>query len=100
MNLAHVFCKVKGMTVDEARDRYEGCCIDFAGDLADWIGPEARMAYFDNLEIGKWRYHCAVQVGDEIHCLWNRDPVKLRDYLQMLGAATVEYPAEEHEFAV
>lgn len=95
MNLAHQFAQSLGLTVEEAREAYDGTCIDFAGDfLEDHLHGNGRLAYFGELCDPRWTYHAAVEVDGVIHDLWHDSPLPLDDFMTLIGAATVEYPAE------
>jgi len=99
MNLAHEFARSLGMTVQECREHYDDACIDFAGDLHEHLkakGVKPRMAFFNNTGDPRWRYHCAVQVGDHIHDLWEPDEaVPFAMYCTRLMPEFVDYPAEQ-----
>lgn len=91
-NLAHKFAgTVGGIAV--AREQYDGACIDFAGDLEDFLG-KGRLAYFDAIFHPEWRYHCALEIDGLIHDLWQERPMPMSVFMDVIGASEVEYPAE------
>lgn len=95
-NLAHSYVLHLGKCVPGCREEFDGCCIDFAGDLLDCIG-HGRIGYVDLPWPHKWRYHAFVVVDEVVHDLWEEEAIPLADYLERIGAESVEYPAEEVE---
>lgn len=96
-NLAHEYALSIGLTVEQAQKDWDGACIEFAGDFVDSeMGnlAKARMAYFDTPHNPFVKYHCTIEVGTYIHDLWMDEPVPLDEYIHLVGAETVEYPAE------
>jgi hypothetical protein len=93
MNLVHANFIARGMTLEQARAGYEGCCIDAAGSFIDTTGI-GRLAYFETPFNLKWRYHAAVEIDGMIHDLWGDEPLPLTEYMQQIGATEVDYPAE------
>jgi hypothetical protein len=94
MNLAHKWVSDQGKCLPGTREEYDGACIDFAGELADTT-PGARLAYFETPFNANWRYHAAMELNGIIHDLWQEEPMSLADFMEAIGANSVEYPAEE-----
>jgi hypothetical protein len=96
-NLAHDWVASIPKTLAEARADWEGQCIDFAGDLEAAVGV-GRIAYFETPDNEVWKYHAALEIDGMIHDLWHDGPaLPLAEYMNTIGASTVEYPSEEEE---
>ena len=80
-------------SLDKAKEEYDGACIEFAGDLTDST-PGARLAYFEGIAHPAWRYHAAMEFGGWVHDLW-LPMMPLDVFMSAIGAAKVEYPAED-----
>ena len=93
MNLAHKFVHNIGKDIKGCRDEYDGSCIDFAGDMIDWLG-QGRLAYFETPHNPRWRYHAAVEWRGFIHDLWQEEAMPLDCFMEKIGAIKVEYPTE------
>ena len=94
-NLAHTV--IAPFTVAEARGYYDGCCIEFVGEVMMERIPGGRLAYFLTPGHATWRYHAAFELNGIIHDLWQDQPMPLEDFMRAIGADEVEYPAEEME---
>jgi len=91
-NLAHVFVESLGRDLLEVKEEYDGMCIDFAGDMIDWLGY-GRLVYFETPLHPNWRYHAAAEIDGIIHDLWEDEPLELTAYMKKIGATGVDYPA-------
>ncbi len=97
VNLAHAFALKGYKNLDEAREDFDGGCIDFAGDFVDSLRPKARLAYFETPLNSRWRYHAALELDGWIHDLWADRAMPLDAFMARIGATEVDYPAEGEE---
>lgn len=94
-NLAHQFAIKKYGSVFHAKAEYIGLCIDFVGDCISHFG-KGRLAYFDDPpKRYHWKWHACYELNGWIHDLWEDRPMPLAEYMELIGAVSVEYPAEE-----
>lgn len=93
VNLALQFAETIG-GVAYVKEIYDCACIDFAGDLQDYLG-RGRIAYFETDLNPQWRYHAAVEVDGKIHDLWYPEVMETDEFMFVIGATEVDYPCEK-----
>lgn len=98
INLAYQWVQSRGLTVELARAKWGGCCIDFAGDFIEAIG-RGRLMYFALPNHPRWKYHAAAEIDGFIHDLWYDEPTPTNEYALYLGCDEYDCPSEDFEDA-
>lgn len=83
------YANTKGVSVEQLRENFSGCCVDFAGELCDFV-PGSRLAYFEDLKHPAWKYHAAMEFDGWIHDLWY-PMLPVDTFMVTIGASKLEY---------
>ena len=94
-NLAHDYIRSLGLTLAQARKEWSGCCVDFVGDLLEWVG-RGDLAYWDLPQHPIWRYHATALLDGMIHDLWLDRAISLRRAQRRFGERAEINPGQEN----